>query len=59
MDRGYAQKPSNGWYEGIDPETREVLTGKVREKDTVTEEFWNPIFEKTKFKEAITQKFKI
>ena len=59
MDIGYAQKPSNGWYEGVDPETGEVLTGKVREKDTLTEEFWNPIFEKTKFKEAITRKFKI
>ena len=59
MDTGYAQKPSNGWYEGVDPETGEVLTGKVREKDTLTEEFWNPIFEKTNFKEAITKKFKI
>ena len=59
MDIGYAQKPSNGWYEGVDPETGEVLTGKVREKDTVTEEFWNPIFEKTNFKEALIKKFKI
>ena len=59
MDIGYAQKPSNGWYEGLDPETGEVLTGKVREKDTLTEDFWNPIFEKTNFKEAITKKFKI
>ena len=59
LDIGYAQKPSNGWYEGLDPETGEILTGKVREKDTVTEEFWNPIFEKTNFKEAITKKFKI
>jgi len=59
MDTGYARKPSNGWYEGVDPETGEVLTGKVREKDTLTEEFWNPIFEKTNFKEAITKKFKI
>jgi RecA/RadA recombinase len=59
LDTGYVQKPSNGWYEGIDPETGEILTGKVREKETITEEFWNPIFEKTNFKEAITNKFKI
>ena len=59
LDIGYAQKPSNGWYEGVDPETGEILTGKVREKETVTEEFWNPIFEKTNFKEAIIKKFKI
>jgi len=59
LDTGYVQKPSNGWYEGIDPETGEILTGKVREKETITEEFWNPIFEKTNFKEAITKKYKI
>ena len=59
MDIGYAQKPSNGWYEGLDPETGEVLTGKVREKDTLTEDFWNPIFEKTNFKEGIKKKFQI
>ena len=45
---GHVVKPSNGWYQGIHPETGEVITGKVREKDTVKEEFWNPIFEKTK-----------
>ena len=59
LDTGYVQKPSNGWYEGVNPETGEILTGKVREKETITEEFWNPIFEKTNFKEAITNKFKI
>ena len=59
MDTGHVQKPSNGWYEGVDPETGEVLTGKVRVAETLTQDFWDQIFEKTNFKEAITQKFKI
>jgi hypothetical protein len=56
---GYAQKPSNGWYEAIDPSTGEVLTGKTREAGTLEEEFWMPVFEKTDFKEFIKKSYSI
>ena len=56
---GFARKPSNGWYEGIDPATGEVLTGKTREAGTLEAEFWDIIFEKTEFKEFIKKQYTI
>jgi len=57
---GYVQKPSNGWYESINPTTGELLTvNKVREVETSKEEFWTPIFEKTNFKEFVKKHYTI
>jgi len=57
---GYVQKPSNGWYESINPATGELLTvNKVREVETSKEEFWTPIFEKTDFKEFVKKHYTI
>ena len=57
---GYVQKPSNGWYETVDPATGEVLSdGKKRESETLTEEFWTPVFENTDFKEFIKKSYTI
>ena len=56
---GYVQKPSNGWYEGIDPATGEVLTGKTRMADTLSEDFWSKIIDNTDFKEFIKKQFTI
>ena len=57
---GYVQKPSNGWYESINPATGELLTvNKVREAETSKEEFWTPIFEKTDFKEFVKKHYTI
>lgn len=57
---GYVQKPSNGWYESINPATGELLvTNKVREADTLNESFWLPIFEKTDFKEFVKRHYTI
>jgi len=56
---GFARKPSNGWYEGTDPATGEVLTGKTREAGTLEAEFWDIIFEKTEFKEFIKKQYTI
>jgi len=57
---GYVQKPSNGWYESINPATGELLTvNKVREAETSKEEFWTPIFEKTNFKEFVKKHYTI
>jgi len=57
---GYARKPSNGWYESCDPSTGEILVeGKVREAGTLEKEFWDPIFERTDFKEFIKRQYMI
>ena len=56
---GYAIKPNNGWYQRVDKETGEMLGGKLREKDTLTAEFWNPIFEETDFKDFIRRSYQI
>ena len=59
LDGGYVAKPSNGWYSKVDRKTGEVMEGRVREKETLTEEFWRPILEETDFKEYLTKRFSI
>jgi len=54
----WINKPSNGWYEGVNPQTGEVLTDKKRKADTNTSDFWIPLF-KAGLAEAITKKFSI
>lgn len=56
---GYARKPSNGWYEAVDPSTGEVLSGKVRFSQTIEKEFWDPVFANTDFKEFVKKQFTI
>src|SRR5210317_535769 len=56
---GYVRKPSAGWYEAVDPKTGEVLSGKVRQADTLAESFWTPIFEETDFSEFVEKQYKI
>jgi RecA/RadA recombinase len=56
---GYAMKPSNGWYEGVNPETGEVLTSKSRVADTLKPEFWERIMSETDFKDFIKRTFTI
>tara|TARA_B110000977_G_scaffold97831_1_gene128803 strand:- start:8597 stop:9646 length:1050 start_codon:yes stop_codon:yes gene_type:complete len=56
---GFARKPSNGWYEGIDPSTGEVLTKKSRMADTLKSDFWDRIMVETEFKEFIKRQFTI
>ena len=46
---GYVAKPSMGWYARVDRETGEIMDSKVREKDTLSKEFWEPIFKETDF----------
>ncbi len=50
---GYVIKPSNGWYSYKDSES------KVRYDQTLTEDFWKPIFEKTDFKEFVKKQYSI
>ena len=56
---GYVGKPSNGWYCRVDRETGEIVDPKYREKDTLTAEFWDPIFNGTDFKEFIQKQYTI
>ena len=55
----YVVKPSNGWYQRMDRETGEIIGGKYREKDTLTAEFWEPIFNETDFKEFVKKQYTI
>ena len=55
----YVAKPSNGWYCRVNQETGELLEPKVREAQTLEEEFWKPIMEETNFKEYLTGVYKI
>jgi RecA/RadA recombinase len=55
----YVAKPSNGWYCRVDKATGELLDPKYREKDTKTEEFWNPVFENSDFEEFIKKQYTI
>ena len=55
----YVAKPRNGWYCRVDRTTGELIDPKVREKDTLEEKFWLPIFESTDFKDYIKSKFAI
>ena len=56
---GYVQKPNVGWYCRVDTDTGELVQPKVREKDTLQEEFWKPIFENTNFKEFLKGHYQI
>lgn len=55
----YVAKPSNGWYQHVDQTSGELVGQKYREKDTLTEEFWLPIFNKTDFKEFVKKQYTI
>jgi RecA/RadA recombinase len=54
---GYVNKPSNGWYAVVDRETGEIGP-KVRIKETLEKSFWDPIFEKTDFKQFVKKQYK-
>jgi len=56
---GYVAKPSNGWYCVVDRETGELIDPKVREKDTMEKEFWDPVFENTDFKQFVKSYYQI
>ena len=55
----YVAKPNVGWYSRVDRDTGELSEPKVREKDTLTKEFWEPILEGTDFKEFVKGHYQI
>jgi hypothetical protein len=56
---GYVDKPSNGWYQRVDLTTGEVIGSKLRLKETLTADFWEPILETTDFPEFLKKTYKI
>ena len=59
-EAGYIVSPSRGWYNGVNPETGEVLTENKREADIVdSDEFWNMMIEKTNIKAFIKDVYSI
>jgi hypothetical protein len=56
---GYVTKPKQGWYQLMDVDKKTELGKLVREKDTYTKEFWEPILVKEEFKEFIRDTYKM
>ena len=59
LEGQYVAKPSNGWYCKVSRETGELLEPKVREKGTLEEEFWQPVFNDTDFKQYVQKRYTI
>ena len=59
LEGQYVATPSNGWYCKVSRETGELLEPKVREKGTLEEEFWQPVFNDTDFKEYVQKRYTI
>ncbi len=53
LETGHVVKPSNGWYQKTGDER------KVRLDETMSKDFWDPIFKETDFTDVIQQKYKI
>ena len=56
---GHVTKPSQGWYCRINTETGEEIYPKVREKDTMNKEFWDPILKDERFREFLRNQYMI
>jgi RecA/RadA recombinase len=52
-------RSSVGWYELVDQETGEIIGNKMRAKDTQNDEFWEKIFNETKFKDFIRKQYSV
>jgi len=55
----YVAKPSNGWYQIVDRDTGELTGTKLREKETLTAGFWEPVFKNTDFKDFVRAYYQI
>ena len=55
----FVAKPSNGWYQHVDVETGALVGTKVRQKDTLTEDFWKDLLANDKFKDFIKNMYQI
>lgn len=55
----FVAKPSNGWYQKVDRSTGELVGTRVREKDTLCEEFWSDILTNKEFQQYVIDTFQI
>jgi len=55
----FVGKPNNGWYQKIDRETGEFIGTKVREKDTLNQEFWQDILASQEFQQYIIDSYQV
>ena len=44
LGASYVAKPANGWYQKVNTDSGEMEGAKYREKDTLSSDFWEPIF---------------
>jgi hypothetical protein len=58
IEAGFVEKPAPGWYCKIDQKTKE-RSGKVRESETKSDEFWNDILTSEVFDEFLRKKFAV
>lgn len=56
---GLVTKPSNGWYQKVDPDTGEIIGNKVRAADTNNREFWESILANKKFEQWVESTFSV
>lgn len=56
---GFVVKPSNGWYQLVDRSTGEMVGSKKREKETLTEEFWQDTLADEKFQEFVKELYQV
>jgi hypothetical protein len=57
LELGYVKKPKVGWYVAIDPSSGEELTKNLRAAQTENGDFWNSVFAKTDFANAIQKRY--
>jgi hypothetical protein len=55
----FVAKPSNGWYQKVDRSTGELVGTRVREKDTLCEEFWTDILNNQEFQQYVIDHYQI
>ena len=58
LETGWVRKPSNGWYEGVDLTSGEIICEKCRNEATNSADFWLPLF-KAGFAAAIKKRYAI
>lgn len=56
---GYVAKPSNGWYAHVDRNDGTFEGKKYRMAESMTQEFWDHIFNNTDFKEFLIKSYTI
>jgi RecA/RadA recombinase len=59
LEGGYATKPSQGWYQLVNPKTGQELSGKLRIAQTNDSAVWEKVYAETDFKEYVRNRFQL